>query len=76
VGASCLILYHFYEFNPIALNITAPATPGPVDTAEKSREQLDALKEELQAMVSKQPSLKFMPTNCRWYRGQAPDRER
>ena len=59
VGISCMVLYHSYEFNPVAMTLTSQVPAGVVDVPHKSIEQLEDLKKDLEVLASKKTKIEI-----------------
>lgn len=59
VDIPCMILYHSYEFNPVAMNVRSRVSAGVADISQRSREQLGNLKKELENLVDKKTLIEF-----------------
>jgi nucleotide-binding universal stress UspA family protein len=57
LGASRLILYHSYGFNPIVMNIKLKIPVRSADASPKSKEQLEDLKNKLETLAGKKTKI-------------------
>ena len=59
LGTSSMILYHSYEFTPIATDIPMPEPSEVINFHEESIEHLNDLKNKLQSLVSEKTTIEF-----------------